>query len=95
MSERNPGVSAVLSFVFTGLGQIYNGDIKKGLWLMFVTSLGLVIMILGAVGLGFAIYFGLMTVKKIVFASTAMFIIGLIVVGWTGIRSIFDAYNEA
>ena len=33
----NPGVSAVLSFVFTGLGQIYNGRIGKGLFLMFIT----------------------------------------------------------
>ena len=43
---KNPGVAAVLSFFICGLGQIYNGQIFKGLimivcyaiswWLMFV-----------------------------------------------------------
>ena len=28
---KNPGVAAVLSFFITGLGQIYNGQIVKGL----------------------------------------------------------------
>ncbi|HVG18665.1 MAG TPA: hypothetical protein VNI02_06400 [Blastocatellia bacterium] len=28
---KNPGVAAVLSFLFVGLGQIYNGEIGKGL----------------------------------------------------------------
>ena len=32
---KNPGVAAVLSFFFCGLGQIYNGQILKGI-LMFV-----------------------------------------------------------
>lgn len=28
---KNPGIAAVLSFVHAGLGQIYNGQIGKGL----------------------------------------------------------------
>lgn len=28
---KNPGVAAVLSFFFAGLGQIYNGQFVKGL----------------------------------------------------------------
>jgi TM2 domain-containing membrane protein YozV len=32
---KNPGVAAVLSFFFVGLGQIYNGEIGKGLVFMF------------------------------------------------------------
>lgn len=31
VGEKNPGVAAVLSFLFSGLGQIYNGQIGKGL----------------------------------------------------------------
>jgi TM2 domain-containing membrane protein YozV len=31
---KNPGIAAVLSFFFCGLGQIYNGQILKGI-LMF------------------------------------------------------------
>jgi len=29
---KNPGVAAVLSFFFSGLGQIYNGQILKGIF---------------------------------------------------------------
>jgi TM2 domain-containing membrane protein YozV len=29
--QNSPGVAAVLSFIFVGLGQIYNGQIGKGL----------------------------------------------------------------
>ncbi len=28
--KKNPGVAAVLSFIFAGAGQIYNGQILKG-----------------------------------------------------------------
>ncbi len=31
MPSKNPGIAAVLSFFVTGLGQIYNGQILKGL----------------------------------------------------------------
>jgi len=33
---RNPGLAAVCSFFITGLGQIYNGQIFKGLLFMAV-----------------------------------------------------------
>lgn len=32
-----PGVAAVLSFLLPGLGQIYNGDILRGLFWLIVT----------------------------------------------------------
>lgn len=53
MSGRNPGAAAVLSFVFTGPGQICNGRIKN------------------------------------------MFIVGIVMVCWSGVYSIFDAYKNA
>jgi len=31
---KNPGIAAVLSFFATGLGQIYNGQLGKGLLLI-------------------------------------------------------------
>lgn len=41
---KNPGVAAVLSFFYCGLGQIYNGQILKGI-LMFVTySISILLM---------------------------------------------------
>lgn len=33
---KNPGLAAVASFFFSGLGQIYNGEIGKGMLLIFV-----------------------------------------------------------
>lgn len=33
---KNPGIAAVLCFFYTGLGQIYNGQILKGLVLLGV-----------------------------------------------------------
>lgn len=35
---HHPGIAAVLSFFYTGLGQIYNGQIGKGL-IFFVVRL--------------------------------------------------------
>ncbi|MEW6771832.1 MAG: hypothetical protein AB1330_10665 [Bacillota bacterium] len=32
--HKNPGLAAVLSFFFAGLGQIYNGQIGKGIGLI-------------------------------------------------------------
>ena len=46
---RNPGVAAVLSFFFTGLGQIYNGEIKKGIFLMSISTVSIASIIIGAV----------------------------------------------
>jgi TM2 domain-containing membrane protein YozV len=34
--RKNPGVAAVMSFLFCGLGQIYNDEIGKGIFLFFL-----------------------------------------------------------
>lgn len=46
---KNPGVAAVLSFFITGLGQIYNGQLAKGLMcvLAFTVSWGLTSILIG------------------------------------------------
>ena len=36
---KNPGVSAVLSFLICGLGQIYNGQILKGLMFLVLYAI--------------------------------------------------------
>lgn len=33
---KNPGIAAILSFFWTGVGQIYNGQIVKGIILILV-----------------------------------------------------------
>jgi TM2 domain-containing membrane protein YozV len=36
---KNPGLAAVLSFFYMGLGQIYNGQIAKGIAFMIIYSI--------------------------------------------------------
>ena len=44
---KNEGIAAVLSFFFTGLGQIYNGQIGKGLVLIVVQIINIALMFVG------------------------------------------------
>jgi TM2 domain-containing membrane protein YozV len=41
---KNPGVAAVLSFFFAGLGQIYNGQIGKGILLIVLQAVNAFLM---------------------------------------------------
>lgn len=50
---KNPGIAAVLSFLFTGLGQIYNGQIGKGIAFIVV---GFVCLVLVIVLIGILLY---------------------------------------
>jgi TM2 domain-containing membrane protein YozV len=47
---KNPGLAAVLSFLITGLGQIYNGQIGKGI-LMLILMIVFFFMILIIIGI--------------------------------------------
>lgn len=51
--KKNPGLAAVASFFFVGLGQIYNGDILKGVLLMIVQVINVLLMF---VLIGFVTY---------------------------------------
>jgi TM2 domain-containing membrane protein YozV len=48
---KNPGLAAVLSFFYMGLGQIYNGQIGKGIAfiVMYTVSLFLIFILIGLV----------------------------------------------
>lgn len=50
---KNPGLAAVLSFLFTGLGQFYNGQFGKGV--LFIIG-GIVCIALMFVLIGFILY---------------------------------------
>jgi TM2 domain-containing membrane protein YozV len=41
---KNPGIAAIASFFFAGLGQIYNGEIGKGLLLIIVQTVNVFLM---------------------------------------------------
>lgn len=45
MRERkSPGVAAVLSFIWPGLGQIYNGQLGKGLCFSLIQAINIILM---------------------------------------------------
>lgn len=41
---KSPGIAAVLSFIWSGLGQIYNGQILKGLLVMLIQAVNVALM---------------------------------------------------
>jgi len=41
---KNSGLAAVLSFFFTGLGQIYNGQIGKGILFIIIQGINFLLM---------------------------------------------------
>jgi TM2 domain-containing membrane protein YozV len=43
---KNPGVATVLSFFFMGLGQIYNGQIAKGIIFIVLYAISIFLMTL-------------------------------------------------
>ncbi len=43
---KNPGLAAVLSFFYMGLGQIYNGQISKGVFFIIAYTVSWILMIL-------------------------------------------------
>lgn len=71
INQKNPGLAAVLSFLITGLGQIYNGQIGKGIGLLIaaVVSAALCTVIIGFVLLPiiwiYGIYDAYKTAEKI------------------------------
>lgn len=93
--NHHPGVAAVLSFVFSGLGQIYNGQIKRGLLLIALSSLGIVSIIIGAVIIIYWIKLQFGNITQNLIMGVALFLSGLILVVVLGIYSIFDAYKVA
>ena len=91
---NHPGIAAVLSFVFNGLGQIYNGQILKGLGIIFLSSISMLILILGSILLAFWLlgraFFGGQLITGLI-----LFVIGLIFICILGIYSIIDSYRVA
>ena len=43
---KSPGTAAIASFLFAGLGQIYNGEFAKGLGIMIIQVINVVLMFL-------------------------------------------------
>ncbi|MGB9643514.1 MAG: hypothetical protein ACPL3Q_10025 [Candidatus Ratteibacteria bacterium] len=92
--KPDPKVSALLSFIFNGLGQIYNGQIKKGLMLFFLSGVSMLILLVGAIFIGYQILHWF-NMKAILCWGIGLFFIGIIGIVIIGIYSISDAYHTA
>jgi len=92
--RNHPGVAAVLSFVFNGLGQLYNGQIAKGLWIIFLSAISTFIFIIGIILIGFWIFGKIMFLNHL-FLGIILSLLGIVLLCVLGIYSILDAYNFA
>ncbi|MCM8771435.1 MAG: hypothetical protein NC936_06215 [Candidatus Omnitrophica bacterium] len=92
--KPNPGVAAVLSFIFTGLGQLYNGQIKKGLWIIFLSALSIILIIFGAIFIWQTMVNFSLSIGLLVFGAF-LFLVGIVLICVLGAYSISDAYNYA
>jgi len=93
-TKSHPGLAAVLSFIFNGLGQIYNGEIFKGLLIIFFSIVAMLIFIFGSILI--ALWFwGKVILKQELFLGITLFLIGLIFICILGIYSIYDAFYVA
>lgn len=75
---KSPGVAAVLSFFICGLGQIYNGEIGKGLFMIvaYIISVCLIAVVLGFVTTPILWIWGMVdayrTAERLNLAATAL-----------------------
>ena len=89
--QSNPGTAAVLSFVFSGLGQLYNGQIFKGLVIIFFSVVSILIFILGSILVWFWLSQKLFLWQQLILGITFL-AIGIISICILGIYSIYDAF---
>ena len=90
----HPGTAVVLSFVFNGLGQLYNGQIFKGLVIIFLSSVSMLVFIIGAILIALWLMGKWITQPQVIFGA-ALFFVSLTFICVLGIYSIVDAYRVA
>lgn len=98
MSDQNnkthPGLAAVLSFVFNGLGQLYNGQLLKGLVIIFLSALNMLVLIIGAILVGLWMLGKAISIN-LLFLGLGLFAVGIVFICVVGIYSIIDAHRVA
>ena len=88
--KKSSGVAAIASFFIPGLGQIYNGQILKGI--LFIILCGFLIL-LGIIMITFGMLAAIGTGN--VFAGSPIILIGIILYPIFWMYNIYDAYNTA
>ena len=89
-----PGTAAVLSFIFSGLGQLYNGEIFKGLVLISCSAASIFVFILGSIFIWFYLSQKIFLPQQLIL-GIVFFAIGIIFICILGIYSIYDAFRVA
>lgn len=92
--KANPGLAAIFSFFYSGLGQLYNGQLKKGLVIISFTSFGIILTLVGAILTGHYLLAKL-TLRLELIWGLALLIGGILLICCVGTYSIIDAYNSA
>lgn len=92
LQSKNPIIAVVLSFIFCGLGQIYNGEIKKGIGLIVIQAILAIVtgilfyqIIVAAFSLDFSAVLGLASILMVL--PFLMIIVGLV--------NLWDAFVSA
>ena len=93
-TRHRAGIAAVLSFLFSGLGQLYVGKINRGLFIMSISALSMILIIVGAVFAGHWFLFQAYPVAELII-GLSLLLVGIVIAGIVGVYSIFNAYNEA
>jgi TM2 domain-containing membrane protein YozV len=63
--EKRPAIAVLLSIIFAGLGQVYNGQFRKGLLILLGSSIGFFIFVVpGLAVYGYGIYDAYVTARK-------------------------------
>lgn len=89
LGEKNPAFAAVLSLLFPGLGQVYNGETGKGVLVLFGVLAGLLVMLIPGVAVWlFGVYDAWATARRmnagtVPFREARLATILLFMVVWT------------
>ncbi|QYZ80347.1 hypothetical protein E2N92_00165 [Methanofollis formosanus] len=62
--EKNPTIAVICAFLCPGLGQVYNGEIGKGVLVLLGTAVGMLFLIPGLLVYLYGIYDGYRTAEK-------------------------------
>ncbi|MCX7926792.1 MAG: hypothetical protein N2606_01435 [Candidatus Omnitrophica bacterium] len=92
--NRHRAIAVLLSFIFAGLGQLYNGHIIKGLIIIGFSVIGLIVIVVSAVFIAYCLIMQALTSLWFLL-SLSLFLLSILFIGVIGIYSILDAYKGA
>ncbi|MFC1703257.1 hypothetical protein ACFL1E_00545 [Candidatus Omnitrophota bacterium] len=92
--RHRAGLAAVFSFIFNGLGQLYVGDIRKGLTIMSISVVSMILIIVGGVFIGHWLLFSTYPFAEVII-GIVLLVVGIIIACIVGVYSIVDAYKQA